>query len=86
MVYADVAVASKKKPLMPTALDLDDTCVEYVRIDHKRQKEKIMKPQVLPDINKSDSRHGMTCMVNDYYDSLYSLVPVSQIRPLFVGS
>ena len=57
MVYADVAVASKKKkPLMPSALDLDDSHVEYAQI---LQQEKIMKPGMLPQINKGDSKHGM---------------------------
>ena len=55
MIYADVAVASKKKPLMPSVLDLDDSRVEYAKINHKL-KEKIMKLQALPEIENGTSR------------------------------
>ena len=58
MVYTDVAVVSKKKSSMPTTVDLDDTHVEYAHINYKLQKEKVVEPQSLPEI-ESDLTFGM---------------------------
>ena len=54
MVYADLSVSSKNSP-MPSALDLDDSRVQYSKINLKIQKGNSEKPQTLPDIESGTS-------------------------------